>query len=99
MLVSSAGPLRPCGLFFLRGVATSSSLSQRRAPSARRPPPVGDGNPLQDPAGPWSANDRVATHILNRNPMNLEKMRIGRKPTGFPLERLDRSYWNKLDLR
>merc|ERR1712029_327120 len=30
--------------------------------------------------------------------MNLEKMRIGFKPSGFPTEARNRSYWNSLDL-
>ena len=40
----------------------------------------------------------VAPMIKNRNPMNLEKMRIGFKPSGFPSERRNRNYWNSLDL-
>ncbi len=50
------------------------------------------------PDVPLGANDSVASHVRNKNPMNLEKMRIGYKPTGFPLERKSRSYWNKLEL-
>ena len=30
--------------------------------------------------------------------MNLEKMTIGYKPSGFPMERRKRNYWNTLDL-
>ena len=30
--------------------------------------------------------------------MNLEKMTIGYKPNGFPMERRNRNYWNALDL-
>ena len=30
--------------------------------------------------------------------MNLEKMRIGFKPSGFPTEKRNRNYWNSLDL-
>ena len=33
-----------------------------------------------------------------RNPMNLERMLIGYKPKGFPMERNKRAYWNRLDL-
>ena len=40
----------------------------------------------------------VKPMIKNRNPMNLEKMRIGFKPSGFPTERRKRNYWNSLDL-
>ena len=32
-------------------------------------------------------NNNIHTHVKNRNPMNLEKMRIGYKPTGFKFER------------
>ena len=34
-----------------------------------------------------SNNNNIHTHVKNRNPMNLEKMRIGYKPTGFKFER------------
>ena len=50
---------------------------------------------LDRPLGP---NDVVAPQIKNRNPMNLEKMRIGHKPSGYDIERRKRSYWNRLDL-
>ena len=43
-------------------------------------------------------NNNVAPQIRNRNPMNLEKMTIGYKPNGFPMERRNRNYWNALDL-
>jgi len=36
--------------------------------------------------------------INNRNPRNLEKLRIGEKPDGYRLEKLGRSYWNKVTL-
>ena len=42
--------------------------------------------------------NHVAPQIRNRNPMNLEKMTIGYKPSGFPMERRKRNYWNALDL-
>ena len=45
-----------------------------------------------------SANPPLKPMIKNRNPMNLEKMRIGFKPCGFPTEKRRRSYWNSLDL-
>eukprot|EP00092_Neocalanus_flemingeri_P020166 GFUD01021833.1.p1 GENE.GFUD01021833.1~~GFUD01021833.1.p1 ORF type:complete len:196 (+),score=55.34 GFUD01021833.1:42-629(+) len=47
---------------------------------------------------PYSKNDIVAPRIRNRNPMNLEKMLIGKKPRGFDLENKSRNYWNKLEL-
>ena len=47
---------------------------------------------------PYSKNDIVAPRIKNRNPMNLEMMRIGKKPRGFDLENKSRNYWNKLEL-
>ena len=45
-----------------------------------------------------SGNDAISPRIRNRNPMNLERMGIGYRPQGFPLERLERNYWNKLVL-
>lgn len=33
--------------------------------------------------------------FVNRNPRNLERMRIGYKPDGYHLEKPGRSYWHK----
>lgn len=35
------------------------------------------------------------TEIVNRNPRNLERLRIARKPSGYHLEKPGRSYWHK----
>lgn len=35
------------------------------------------------------------TYLTNRNPRNLEKMRIAYKPTGYHLEQPGRSFWHK----
>ena len=43
-------------------------------------------------------NDLVAPIIRNRNPMNLEKMRIGLKPRGFYADKGEKRYWNALEL-
>jgi len=40
--------------------------------------------------------DIVPQLVNNRNPHNLEKLRIADKATGWDLEVQDRSYWNKL---
>jgi len=46
-----------------------------------------------------SRNDTmVQPRMNNRNPLNLEKMRVGRKPTGWALEEKSRKFWNKLEL-
>merc|ERR1719499_315843 len=47
---------------------------------------------------PYSNNDIVAPRVRNKNPMNLEKMLIGKKPRGWDLENRSRNYWNKLEL-
>ncbi|KAG7303192.1 hypothetical protein JYU34_011655 [Plutella xylostella] len=36
--------------------------------------------------------------FVNRNPRNLERMRIARKPAGYHLDKPGRSYWHKLVL-
>lgn len=36
-----------------------------------------------------------ATYLTNRNPRNLELMKIAYKPSGYPLEEHGRCYWNK----
>ena len=46
----------------------------------------------------YSNNNLVSPRVRNKNPMNLEKMLIGKKPRGFDLENKSRQYWNKLEL-
>ncbi|XP_024881648.1 39S ribosomal protein L18, mitochondrial [Temnothorax curvispinosus] len=38
------------------------------------------------------------TEIVNRNPRNLERLRIARKPSGYHLNNPGHSYWHKLFL-
>ncbi|XP_050451963.1 39S ribosomal protein L18, mitochondrial [Cataglyphis hispanica] len=38
------------------------------------------------------------TEVVNRNPRNLERLRIARKPQGYHLEVPGRTYWHKLYL-
>ncbi|XP_012529949.1 39S ribosomal protein L18, mitochondrial [Monomorium pharaonis] len=40
----------------------------------------------------------VCTEIVNRNPRNLERLRIARKPSGYHLNKPGHSYWHKLFL-
>ncbi|KAL9915036.1 39S ribosomal protein L18, mitochondrial [Glossina fuscipes] len=39
-----------------------------------------------------------AIYMINRNPRNLERLRIGYKPDGFHLEKPGRSFWHKLEV-
>lgn len=39
-----------------------------------------------------------AVYMTNRNPRNLEKLRIGYKPDGYHLEKPGRSFWHKLEV-
>ena len=48
--------------------------------------------------GSYSNNNVVGPRVRNKNPMNLEKMLIGKKPRGFDMENKTRQYWNKLEL-
>ncbi|EFN85598.1 39S ribosomal protein L18, mitochondrial [Harpegnathos saltator] len=36
------------------------------------------------------------TEIVNRNPRNLERLRIARKPVGYGLDKPGRTFWHKL---
>ncbi|KAI4454550.1 39s ribosomal protein l18 mitochondrial [Holotrichia oblita] len=45
-----------------------------------------------------SKNDAISPILTNRNPRNLEKLRIGYKPDGYHLENKGRSFWHKLKL-
>lgn len=38
------------------------------------------------------------TEVRNRNPRNLERLRIARKPDGYHLEKPDFSFWHKLKI-
>uniref|UniRef100_A0A6M2DS71 Large ribosomal subunit protein uL18m n=1 Tax=Xenopsylla cheopis TaxID=163159 RepID=A0A6M2DS71_XENCH len=40
----------------------------------------------------------VNTFFYNRNPRNLERLRIGYKPDGWHVDNPGRSFWNKLQL-
>lgn len=40
----------------------------------------------------------TCTEIVNRNPRNLERLRIARKVSGYHLDKPTRSYWHKLYL-
>uniref|UniRef100_A0A1B6MEG2 Large ribosomal subunit protein uL18m n=1 Tax=Graphocephala atropunctata TaxID=36148 RepID=A0A1B6MEG2_9HEMI len=40
-----------------------------------------------------------SSFFYNRNPRNLERLRIALKPTGFFLDKPGKSYWNKLILK
>lgn len=42
-----------------------------------------------------SNNDAISPILTNRNPRNLEKLRIGYKPDGYHLENTGRSFWHK----
>ncbi|OAD52475.1 39S ribosomal protein L18, mitochondrial [Eufriesea mexicana] len=37
--------------------------------------------------------------IINRNPRNLERLRIARKPIGYALDNFDVGYWHTLNIR
>ena len=76
----------------IRRCASSTSSSPSHPSSGPTPAPQ---SPVDPPLGP---NDHVYTHVKNKNPMNLERMLIGYKPSGFPFEKEERSYWNKIEL-
>ncbi|ALC41488.1 mRpL18 [Drosophila busckii] len=39
-----------------------------------------------------------ANYVINRNPRNLERLRIAYKPGGYHLEKPGRSYWHTLEI-
>ncbi|CAK1541801.1 unnamed protein product [Leptosia nina] len=41
-------------------------------------------------------NSSTPKEFVNRNPRNLERMRIGRKPDGYHLDKPGRKFWHKL---
>ena len=46
-----------------------------------------------------SKPDPNVQFIINRNPRNLEKLRLAYQPSGYHLEKPGRSYWHKLELQ
>lgn len=40
-------------------------------------------------------NSTVSTAFVNRNPRNLERIRIARKPDGYHLDKPGRKFWHK----
>ncbi|ENN71560.1 39S ribosomal protein L18, mitochondrial-like [Dendroctonus ponderosae] len=44
------------------------------------------------------ANPNLAPVFVNRNPRNLERLRIGYKPDGYHVDNPGRNYWHKLNL-
>ncbi|GJQ78057.1 putative ribosomal protein L18 [Trypoxylus dichotomus] len=45
-----------------------------------------------------NSNNSISSVLTNRNPRNLEKLRIGYKPDGYHLEKKGRCFWHKLEL-
>ncbi|XP_021195769.2 large ribosomal subunit protein uL18m [Helicoverpa armigera] len=43
-------------------------------------------------------NSTAPAEFVNRNPRNLEKIRIARKPDGYHLDAPGRKFWHKLEL-
>jgi len=43
-------------------------------------------------------NDEISPVFTNRNPRNLERLRIGYKPDGYYVEKPGRNFWHKLQL-
>lgn len=42
-----------------------------------------------------TTNNEIKPFIYNRNPRNLEKLRLARKPKGFPFEEQLVEYWHR----
>lgn len=40
-------------------------------------------------------NSTTSAVFINRNPRNLERMRIARKPDGYHLDKPGRKFWHK----
>ncbi|XP_071448515.1 large ribosomal subunit protein uL18m [Hetaerina americana] len=47
---------------------------------------------------PISANDVVLPSLVNRNPRNLERIRVAYKPKGYHVDKPGRDFWHKLVL-
>ncbi|XP_075233784.1 large ribosomal subunit protein uL18m-like [Lycorma delicatula] len=43
-----------------------------------------------------NSNISVNVYVRNRNPRNLESLRIARKPTGFHLDKPGKAFWHKV---
>lgn len=47
---------------------------------------------------PVASNNIVSYYVNNRNPRNLERLRIAMKPSGYSLDQPGRNYWHKLEI-
>ncbi|KAL0268149.1 UNVERIFIED_CONTAM: hypothetical protein PYX00_010203 [Menopon gallinae] len=45
-----------------------------------------------------TSNNEIMPFIYNRNPRNLERLRLARKPKGYPFEKQLVEYWHRLSL-
>ncbi|KAJ8982585.1 hypothetical protein NQ317_005057 [Molorchus minor] len=45
------------------------------------------------------SNSEISPIFTNRNPRNLEKLRIGYKPDGFHVDKPGKTYWHKLKIK
>lgn len=41
------------------------------------------------------SNEEISSVFINRNPRNLEKMRIGYKPDGYHVDSPKKCYWHR----
>lgn len=46
-------------------------------------------------ASQYGPNNEISTHLYNRNPRNLERLRIARKPQGYALDDIPINFWNR----
>lgn len=42
-----------------------------------------------------TSNMNIKPVVYNRNPRNLERLRLARKPTGYGVDQTDVEYWHK----
>uniref|UniRef100_T1IXE3 Large ribosomal subunit protein uL18m n=1 Tax=Strigamia maritima TaxID=126957 RepID=T1IXE3_STRMM len=74
--------------------SANAVLAARKILHHQRPRYCTDGFSALDK--PLSENDSIKSQVINRNPRNLQQLRLERKPRGWHLERPTRKYWNKL---
>lgn len=60
-------------------------------PAPRAPPPARILQKIKE----LTKTEPGVTYLTNRNPRNLERLRIAYKPKGYHLENPGRSFWHK----
>lgn len=79
-------------LLLQSNITTSVQYNTLHATSVQQQQQDPSHNDVSDPLN-FNPKDRILHNYVNRNPRNMEMMRLARKPKGYDLEAVPPSYW------